>query len=226
VLFGAPRERLAEMLLPIGGLQKTEVRRLAREFGLPVFDKPDSQEICFVPDNDYAGLVTLRTPDRVRPGAILDLRGRTIGEHPGHQHFTIGQRKGVGVALGHAVYVVKKDSVANTITVGEKEDLRVTRLTATDTNWLVDAAGTPGLTEGKTRIASEMDWRPCTAKFRYNTPPVPAEVRKVSDGELEVRFTEPQHGIAAGQAVVCYDGEAVMCGGWIRETQDQTPSDL
>jgi tRNA-specific 2-thiouridylase len=214
VLFGAPRERLAEMLLPIGGLHKTEVRRVARELGLPVFDKPDSQEICFVPDNDYAGLVSLRTPERVRPGAVLDRRGRTIGEHPGHQHFTIGQRKGVGVALGHAVYVVEKDPIANTITVGERDDLRVDRLIACEANWLIDGPATPCLTEGKARIATS-PWLPCTAKFRYNTPPVAAEVRRTGDDELEVRFTEPQYGIAAGQAVVCYDEEAVMCGGWI-----------
>src|SRR5690606_15643564 len=94
VLFGAPRERLAEMLLPIGGYRKPEIRELAREFDLPVFDKPDSQEICFVPDNDYAGLVKRRTPDSVRPGPILDPDGREIGQHPGHQHFTIGQRRG------------------------------------------------------------------------------------------------------------------------------------
>jgi tRNA-specific 2-thiouridylase len=214
VLFGAPRERLNEMLLPIGEFHKSAVRRMAREFDLPVFDKPDSQEICFVPDNDYAGLISLRTPDRVRPGAILDRRGHTIGQHPGHQHFTIGQRKGVGVALGHPVFVIEKDSIANTITVGEKEDLRVDRIIARETNWLIDVSVTPGLTNGKTRIAA-LPWRPCTAKFRYNTPPAPAEVRRTNDDELEVRFTEPQYGIAAGQAVVCYDGDAVMCGGWI-----------
>jgi len=206
VLFGAPRERLAEMLLPIGGMQKTEVRRLAREFGLPVFDKPDSQEICFVPGNDYAGLVARQTPLAMKPGAILTREGRVIGEHPGHQHFTIGQRKGVGVALGSPVYVVSKDSQANTITVGDRDDLRVDQLTATQTNWLIDS--------------DEVDvWRHCTAKFRYNSPPIDAEVRRTAEDVLEVRFAEPQYGVAAGQAVVCYDGDAVICGGWIDSTQ-------
>jgi len=205
VLFGAPRERLAEMLLPIGGMQKTEVRRLAREFDLPVFDKPDSQEICFVPDNDYAGLVARRTPDAMKPGAILTREGRVIGEHAGHQNFTIGQRKGVGVALGSPVYVVSKDPQANTITVGEREDLRVDRITATQTNWLMDSP-------------PPNEWRPCHAKFRYNSPPREAEVRCTGDDELEVRFAEPQYGVAAGQAVVCYDDDAVMCGGWISTT--------
>ena len=123
MLFGAPRERLARMLLPVGGMRKADVRALARELALPVFDKPDSQEICFVPDNDYAGLVARRTPDAVRPGAIVDLSGRILGEHPGHQHFTVGQRKGVRVALGEPVYVVRKDAAGNTVTVGPREAL-------------------------------------------------------------------------------------------------------
>jgi tRNA-specific 2-thiouridylase len=199
VLFGAPRERLAEMLLPIGGFQKTHVRQLAREFDLPVFDKPDSQEICFVPDNDYAGLVARRTPEEVKAGAVLDREGAVIGEHPGHQHFTIGQRKGVGVALGHPVYVISKDVASNTITVGDKEDLRVDSVIARETNWLMDVEGE----------------RRCTAKFRYNSPPVPAALHRKGDDEVEVRFDEPQYGVAAGQAVVCYDDDAVLGGGWI-----------
>ncbi|MCA9296144.1 MAG: tRNA 2-thiouridine(34) synthase MnmA, partial [Phycisphaerales bacterium] len=98
VLFGAPRERLREMMLPIGAYEKTVVREMAEEFDLPVFNKPDSQEICFVPDNDYAGLVKRRTPDAVKPGVIVDERGTALGEHPGHQHYTVGQRRGIGVA--------------------------------------------------------------------------------------------------------------------------------
>jgi tRNA-uridine 2-sulfurtransferase len=202
VLFGAPRERLAEMLLPIGGFQKSYVRELAREFDLPVFDKPDSQEICFVPDNDYAGLIARHSPESLRPGRILDKTGGVIGEHAGHQHFTIGQRKGVGVALGHAVYVVEKDPIANTITIGERVDLQVEHVIARDTNWLIDE---PAVGQ---RIS-------CTAKFRYNTPPTRAEVCRTGDDELRVRFVDPQTGVAPGQAVVCYDEDVVMCGGWI-----------
>jgi tRNA-specific 2-thiouridylase len=205
VLFGAPRERLAEMLLPIGGYHKSEVRRFARAVDLPVFDKPDSQEICFVPDNDYAGLVAQRTPHMIKPGAILNREGREVGEHAGHQHFTIGQRKGVGVALGHPVYVIEKDPVANTITIGEKEDLRVDEVTARETNWLID-------------LPSRDQWISCSAKFRYNSPPVDAEMCRIDDGELRVRFAHSQYGVAAGQAVVCYDGDAVICGGWISAT--------
>jgi tRNA-uridine 2-sulfurtransferase len=206
VLFGAPRERLGEMLLPVGGYRKSRVRELAREFDLPVFDKPDSQEICFVPDNDYAGLVKRRAPGKVRPGRVLDRHGAVIGEHPGQQHFTIGQRRGLGVALGYPLYVVNKDAAANTITVGVKGDLRASACTASEANWLVD----PPL---------DGEWIACTAKIRYNAEPICASVRRAGDDEIEVRFAQPQHAIAPGQAVVCYEGEAVICGGWIARAE-------
>jgi len=216
VLFGAHRNRLSEMLLPIGGYHKSEVRRMAREFDLPVFDKPDSQEICFVPDNDYAGLVARRTPEQIRPGAILNREGREIGAHAGHQHFTIGQRKGVGVALGHPIYVVSKDPASNTLTVGEREELRIDRVIAHDTNWLVDPPPRERAGDsGASSPPSTADWMTCTAKFRYNSAPVEARVRALNNDSVEVEFDQPQYGIAPGQAVVCYDDDAVMCGGWI-----------
>jgi tRNA-specific 2-thiouridylase len=208
VLFGIGRATLARTLLPIGGLRKQEVRARARALGLPVSDKPDSQEICFVPDNDYAGMVARRAPDAVRPGAVLDLEGNVIGEHPGHQHFTIGQRKGVGLALGQPMYVVRKDAVANTVTLGPREALLAAGCVATEGNWLVEP---------------HMEWRPCHAKIRSNAAPVAARVRAeeseagagVDRGSIEVRFDEPQPAVAPGQAVVCYDDDRVVCGGWI-----------
>jgi len=208
VLFGAPRSRLSEMLLPVGGYHKTQVREMAREMGLPVFDKPDSQEICFVPDNDYAGLVRRRAPDRVSPGRIIDTSGKTLGEHEGHQHYTIGQRRGIGVALGHPIYVVNKDAATNTVTVGEKKDLQASGCVATETNWLLDEP-------------THHDWISCTTKIRYNATPVPARVRFTdsdipTDGSIEVQFDEPQFAVAPGQAVVCYHDDAVICGGWIQ----------
>jgi len=202
VLFGAPRERLDEMLLPIGEYHKAEVRQIARELDLPVFDKPDSQEVCFIPDNDYAGLVKRLSPGAVAPGRIIDGAGNVLGEHEGHQHFTIGQRRGVRVALGHPVYVVHKDPRANTITIGEKDQLQSAGCVADEANWMAEPTG---------------EWVACTAKIRYNAKPAPARVRSVSDGRLEVRFEKPQFAIAPGQAVVCYDREAVLCGGWIRD---------
>lgn len=206
VLFGTPRAQLPRMLLPIGGMRKQQVRALALQHELPVFDKPDSQEICFVPDNDYAGLVARRTPDAIRPGAVMDLAGQIIGQHDGHQHFTVGQRKGVRLAIGSPVYVLSKDAQHNTITVGPREALLAEGCQATDTNWL---------------DAPSESWRPCLAKIRYNAAPVPAQMLAVpAEGrqpDLRVRFDEPQPAVAPGQAVVCYDERRVLCGGWINE---------
>jgi tRNA-specific 2-thiouridylase len=202
VLFGLPRERLSEMLLPIGGFRKAEVRRMARELELPVYDKADSQEICFVPDNDYAGLVARRAPESLRAGSIVDRAGQVLGEHRGHQHFTIGQRKGIGLALGRAVYVVEKDAATNTVVVGERDDLLATGCTAGESNWLVSPP-------------SRGEWWVCAAKIRYNAQPVAARVRAAGERAIEVVFDEPQAAVAPGQAVVCYRGDVILCGGWI-----------
>lgn len=215
VLFGAPRERLARMLLPIGGYPKTEVRRMAQEFGLPTFDKPDSQEICFVPDNDYAGLVERRRPGLGREGAIVDSGGREVGTHAGQHKFTIGQRRGVGVALGHPIFVVDKDPVANTVTVGPREMLMSSACEVGEANWLCDERALAG-------------WRPVLAKYRYNTPAAPARAMIGPDsseqtpsgrrGTFTVRFDEPQQAVAPGQALVLYDAaepDVVLGGGWI-----------
>ncbi len=205
VLFGSPRDRLDHMLLPIGGMQKSAVRQLADDFDLPVFNKPDSQEICFVPDNDYAKLVERRTPGGFETGDILDTDGNPIGEHTGQQHFTLGQRRGVGVALGYPIYVVDKDPVANTVTVGGKADLMSRGCTANQTNWLIGDV--------------PADWRDCQAKVRYNSDPVPARVRATGDDALEVAFVDPVLAVTPGQAVVVYDGDRVMGGGWIDAAQ-------
>jgi tRNA-specific 2-thiouridylase len=201
VLFGAPAEHLREMLLPIGDYRKPEVRRMAQELDLPVHDKPDSQEICFVPGGDYAALVRARAPGSVAAGDILDTDGRVIGAHAGHQHYTIGQRRGLGVAAGVPVYVVDKDPAANTVTVATKQHLAARGCRASGTNWLAEAR--PGA------------WIECGARIRSNAPIVPARVRPGAGDTLEVRFDEPQFAVAPGQAVVCYDGDAVLCGGWI-----------
>lgn len=203
VLFGARPDRLASMLLPIGGLRKSAVRDLAREFDLPVADKPDSQEICFVPDNDYAGFVSSRTPEAFAEGDLLDERGQRIGRHAGHQRFTIGQRRGIGIALGHPIYVVDKDPAANTVTVGERSSLATVACRAGAVTWHAEASS---------------GWIPCHAQYRAHGTPEPARVR--ADGEeLEVEFDAPVDAVAPGQAVVCYDGETIICGGWITETR-------
>ncbi len=203
VLFGTPRDRLSEMILPIGGLPKSEVRALAERYDLPVFDKPDSQEICFVPNDDYAGLVARRSATGVTPGAIVDRDGNEVGEHPGHQHFTIGQRRRIGVALGRPIYVVDKDPVANTITIGDREDLLAGGCLASQANWLVDPP---------------REDRRCDLRIRYNADPVPGRVRVEGDGagmRVIATFDEPQPAVAPGQALVCYDGDEVLGGAWI-----------
>ena len=215
VLFGAPVDRLREMLLPIGALHKPHVRRIAQELDLPVFDKPDSQEICFVPNGDYASLVRQRSPHAGEAGTIVDRDGAVLGEHPGHQYFTIGQRRGLGVAKGHPLYVIDKDARSNTVTVGVRDDLLADGCIAQEANWFIEPAD---------------DWMSCTVKIRYNAEPVDAQVRQkmgispisgISGGGLEVRFEAPQFAVAPGQAVVCYDGEAVICGGWISEARNR-----
>ena len=201
VLFGLTHEQLARTILPAGEYGKEQIRQIARQLDLPVADKAESQEICFVPDDDYASLVRSRTPEAFRPGDILDQQGNRIGQHKGHQHFTIGQRRGVGVAVGAPIYVVDKDAEGNTITVGPKQSLLAGGLIAAETNWLIPPPiGTP-IT--------------CQVKIRYNGTATPATVQAVGEGGLEVNFDKPVSAVTPGQAVVCYDGDEVLGGGWI-----------
>ncbi|MFI4897348.1 MAG: tRNA 2-thiouridine(34) synthase MnmA [Phycisphaerales bacterium JB059] len=215
VLFGAPRARLGSMLLPIGDLLKTETRAMAEARGLPVFDKPDSQEICFVPDNDYAGLLERRRPELAATGAILSVEGEVLGEHQGAHRFTIGQRRGLGIAAERPLYVIDKDTQANTVTVGSADALLCAGALVAESNWLVDPSGFA-------------DWAPCWAQLRYTSPATPARVRVIPDleaptpsgrtGAFEVRFGHPQRAVAPGQAAVLYshsDPDLVLGGGWI-----------
>ncbi len=207
VLFGVPRAELPRMLLPIGDLAKTEVRRLAEQLKLPVFNKPDSQEICFVPDNDYARLVKAKSPATVHQGELVDTTGAVVGTHEGHQHFTIGQRKGIGIAMGHPVYVTAIDPATNRVTLGKKEALLHRKLTAREVNWLV-GPGTP---------VGPLEPLRVLAKVRYNSPPGPATAVMTGPDELTVRFDEPVLAITPGQAVVCYDEgtDRLIGGAWI-----------
>ena len=215
VLFGASKLRLNEMMLPIGEYAtKAEVRAIAERHNLPVFDKPDSQEICFVPDNDYAGLVERRRPELRVNGKILDESGEVVGEHGGQHKFTIGQRRGVGVAVGYPIYVTGKDPASNTITVGDGDALMSSRCIANELNLLIDPE-------------SMKDWRPMLVQHRYNMAPVPAKVRVIDVegvgvsgrvGGVEVEFDEPQRAVTPGQALAMYDGEDpswVLGGAWI-----------
>jgi tRNA-specific 2-thiouridylase len=203
VLFGMQRSAVEHALFPVGEYEKQEVRAMAQDLKLPVFDKRDSQEICFVPNQDYAGLVQRRTPEAFRPGEFVNSKGEVLGEHPGHQHFTIGQRKGLRLAMGRPVYVVDIDAQANRVVIGEKQDLLKQSLTARQVNWISDAVEKAG---GAFK---------CSAKIRYNHAPQPATVAITGPDEIQVRFDEPQSAITPGQAVVMYEGEVVLGGGWI-----------
>jgi tRNA-specific 2-thiouridylase len=231
VLFGVPADRLSRVLLPIGSMRKSAVRETARSLGLPVFDKPDSQEICFVPDNDYAALVERRRPDAARDGQIVDLSGRVLGVHQGQHRFTIGQRRGLGVALGHPIYVVDKDPATNTVTVGPAERLLSAQARVGEANWLVGPEAWPaGDAEG---------WRPAMVKFRSNSDPVPAAFRLLGEaspeqasatpsgraGRFEVRFALAQSAVTPGQALVLFGGpedQIVFGGGWIESVEPPT----
>jgi tRNA-specific 2-thiouridylase len=205
VLFGISRAALEHTLLPIGGMEKHAVRALAEELKLPVFNKPDSQEICFVPNQDYAALVKRRTPEAFRQGElVMSGTGEVIGSHGGHQHFTVGQRKGLRVAKGYPLYVIDIDPAANRVTVGGSDALPRRSLVARQLN-LLD------------RSLRDSRGRPmrCSAKIRYNHPPQPAEATVTGDDELTVRFDQPQTAVTPGQAVVLYDGDVVLGGGWI-----------
>src|SRR5437764_2133385 len=202
VLFGMSRQTLQHTLLPIGGYEKPAVRALAEEFKLPVFNKPDSQEICFVPNQDYAGLVRRRSPETFKPGRFVNTAGQPVGSHEGHQQFTIGQRKGVGVAFGYPIYVVDIDADRNTVMLGEKDLLLKNGLIATQINLL------------SPRLDAAQNLK-CEAKIRYNHAPQPARVTMSGADELTVTFDEPQSAITPGQAVVLYDNDVVLGGGWI-----------
>jgi tRNA-specific 2-thiouridylase len=218
VLFGVPRRTLGRMLLPIGGYAaKHEVRGIAARMGLPVSDKPDSQEICFVPDQDYAGFIERERPGLISSGAILTREGIPVGEHRGQHRFTIGQRRGLGIAQagepGEPVYVIEKDPIANTVTVGSATALRAGVLIAGEANWLIDEW------EG---------WRNCSVQHRYNSEAVGGRVRLLSPGDggtserrgrFEVVFDEPERAVTPGQAVCIYDNDRVLGGGWIQSTQ-------
>lgn len=199
VLYTLGQEEMSRLLLPVGEYTKAEVRRIAASLGLPVADKRDSVEICFIPDDDHLAFLRSRGVTRA-PGRIVDAGGRTVGSHRGIAGYTIGQRRGLGVALGERRYVTAIDALENVITVGGEDDLLSDGLIADAVTWV---SGRPP--EGEVSVE---------AKIRYRTPAAPAVVR-MRDGRAEVRFVERQRAVTPGQAVVFYQGEEVIGGGII-----------
>ena len=180
VLFGISQENLQHTLFPVGELEKPQVRAIAQGLKLPVFDKPDSQEICFVPDGDYASLVQRRAPEAFREGQFADTQGRPLGTHPGHQHFTVGQRKGLKIALGVRAYVVDINPDENRVVLGTKEDLLRRHLVADQVN----------ITHPLVLDGASIE---CEVKVRYNQQPQPATMR-IEGGKMHVTFAEPRIG--------------------------------
>ncbi len=202
-LFATTREQLDFLRFPLGGLRKEQTRALAERYGLPVADKPDSQDICFVPNGNYARVIEKLRPGAVEPGEIVDLEGRVLGRHEGIINFTVGQRRGLGIGGGDALYVVRLDAAARQVIVGPREALGVTRIRVNEMNWL-DGAEIP---EAGRAVA---------AKVRSTRPGSPARVYPAGKGWAEVEFDMPEEGVAPGQACVLYDGDRVLGGGWIR----------
>jgi tRNA-specific 2-thiouridylase len=195
-LYGTTADQLDFLRFPLGDLPKSDVRGLAGELGLGVADKPDSQDICFVPDGDYAGLVKRVRPETEAPGEIVDLEGRALGSHRGVIHFTVGQRRGIQIGgQAEPLYVVRIDPDERKVVVGPRRALAIEAIRVENWNWLAE------------------DQRDVAVKVRSLAAPVPA----VREGDW-VRFARPEYGVAPGQAAVCYSGERMLGGGVIAET--------
>jgi tRNA-specific 2-thiouridylase len=195
------QDQLSSILFPLGKLTKSEVREEAQKVGLAISDKPESQEICFIPDNDYVSFIKSRHAERQRPGPIVSTAGEVLGEHKGIFSFTIGQRKGLNIAHGYPLYVLSLDNNTNTVVVGKKEEAFRTSLTASGMNWIA-IESLPSAIELKARI-------------RYRHSESAARVIPLSPDRVRVEFQEPQLAITPGQAVVFYDRDTVIGGGWI-----------
>jgi tRNA-uridine 2-sulfurtransferase len=203
-LFATTREQLDFLRFPLGAMPKTAVRELAERYALPVASKPDSQDICFVPDGNYAEVVKTLRPGAGRSGEIVHLDGRVLGTHRGVIHYTVGQRRGLGIATGEPLYVVRIDAGTRRVIVGPQEALATTGLAMEELNWL----GEGTLEDAAARSA------PVLARVRSTRPPVPARLQ-LRDGQPIVVFDAPEHGVARGQACVLYDldGETRLLGG-------------
>ena len=200
-LFPLTQEQLARAVFPIGALKKPAVRAQARRLGLNVAGKPDSQEICFVPDGDYASFVVRTQPAVERSGTIVDEGGNVVGTHGGVHRFTVGQRKGLGVSALIPLYVLRIEADSGTVTVGPRPSLERTTLTASGVNWIASQA--------------PPTWCPVSAQIRHRHRPAPGRVRALSQDRAELVFDDPQLAITPGQAVVFYDSDVVVGGGWI-----------
>lgn len=206
-LFSTTPEQLDYLRFPLGHLaSKAETRALAVKYGLPVADKPDSQDICFVPNGDYAAVIEKLRPGAADPGQIVDMAGNILGEHRGVIHYTIGQRRGLGIGgLADPLYVVKLDPATRQVVVGPKEALSTRQIPVREINWLGDEP-----------MESRTEWN-VLVRVRSTRPPREAVIRPISATEAEVELLSPEEGISPGQACVFYapEGTRILGGGWI-----------
>jgi tRNA-specific 2-thiouridylase len=216
-LYATTREQLARIRFPLGDRPKEETRQLAREFGLAVADKPDSQDICFVPSGRYGDLIEKLRPDAIQPGEIRHVDGRLLGQHRGIVHYTVGQRRGLGLASPEPLYVVAIDAASASVLVGPRSALATSIVRLRDVNWLGDVPPPDAGAEGM----------PVAVRVRSTREPRPALLRAAADG-LEVELLAPEDGVSPGQACVIYDGaEAgarVLGGGTIQRRAAATPA--
>ena len=201
VLYMLGQKELRHLLLPLGDYTKQQVRAMARQRGLPVADRAESQDLCFLVDNDYRRFLQAQAPESIRPGPILDTAGRTIGQHKGLPFYTIGQREGLGIAAPEALYVMQIDVARNALVVGTKSELGQRELVATEVNY----------------VSGQIPQEPLeiTAKIRYKAIEAEALLIPLEDGRARVTFARPQRDITPGQGVVFYQGEVVLGGGII-----------
>jgi tRNA-uridine 2-sulfurtransferase len=203
VLWGIRRGMLDRLIFPVGDFRKNEIRELARQAGLnEVAGKPDSVEICFVPDGDHAKLIRRRRPHLETAGVVVDADGSVLGEHDGYERFTIGQRKGLGIATDRKRYVLDIAPETRTVVLGDRDDLLAGGLVASRCNWLIDEPTGPAR---------------CVAKIRYRNAGTPATVTVTADGGARVTFDAPQPAVTPGQAVAFYADSRLLGGGWIEE---------
>ena len=207
-LWGVAQKHLARTIFPLGGYPKPEIRQIAEDHGLlNVANKPDSHEICFVPDDDYRRFLKTKIPglkEKVSGGKFVDQDGNVIGEHEGYPFYTIGQRRGLNLPMGKPVYVTKINPITNTISIGEKKDLVSSTLLAGEIN-LIKYDKIP---------KDEME---IIGAIRYNDDGVPGTIAQTGEDEIKVHFPTGREAIAPGQAVVCYEGDDVVAGGWIKK---------
>ncbi|MFZ5641931.1 MAG: tRNA 2-thiouridine(34) synthase MnmA [Bacillota bacterium] len=202
-LYNMTQHHIRHTLMPLGDFHKTETRRLAAELGLTVADKPDSQEICFVTDNNYRGFLQEKAGEKIKPGPFLDTKGNVLGQHEGIPFYTVGQRKGLGITFGEPMYVVAIDAARNAVILGRHEEVFSSELISVENNLIM-----------LEKLTGPME---IEAKIRYSAKPARAVISPLPEDKIHVKFNEAQRAITPGQAVVFYDGDYVVGGGTIEK---------